>query len=95
VPTLPLEPQKERSFPHPSRKKKLLKSKRESTLLLVRRQSRQAYRQYPGWMADGDREIEPLWGKLESRLAPGPKILSPPQDRPQPRRNEPRFDLRA
>ena len=27
------EPQKERSFPHPSRKKKLLKSKRESTLL--------------------------------------------------------------
>jgi hypothetical protein len=63
--------------------------------LLVRRQSLQAYRQYQAWMADGDREIERLLAKLESRLAPGQKLLSPPKDRPQPRRNEPRFDLRA
>jgi hypothetical protein len=63
--------------------------------LLVRRQSLQAYRQYPAWMADGERETERLLAKLESRLAPGPKLLSPPQDRHKSRRNEPRFDLRA
>ena len=61
----------------------------------VLRQSLPAYRQFPAWMADGDREIERLLAKLESHLAPGPKLLSPPKDRPQPRRNEPRFDLRA
>ena len=63
--------------------------------LLVRRQSLQAYRQYPAWMADGDRETERLLAKLESRLAPGPKLLSSPQDRHKSRRNEPRFDRRA
>ena len=63
--------------------------------LFVLRQSLQAYRQYQGWIADCDREIERLLGKLESRLAPDQKLLSPPKDRHKPRRNEPRFDLRA
>jgi len=63
--------------------------------LFVLRQSLQAYRQYQGWMADWDREIERLLGKLESRLEPDQKLLSPPKDRHKPRRNEPRFDLRT
>lgn len=63
--------------------------------LFVLRQSLQAYRQYQGWIADCDREIERLLGKLESRLEPDQKLLSPPKDRHKPRRNEPRFDLRT
>jgi len=63
--------------------------------LFVLRQSLQSYRQYQAWIADCDREIERLLGKLESRLAPGQKLLSPPKDRHKSRRNEPRFDLRA
>jgi len=45
--------------------------------LLVRRQSLPAYRQYPAWMADGERETERLLAKLESRLAPGSSALHP------------------
>ena len=63
--------------------------------LFALRQSLQAYRQYQGWISDCDIEIEQRLRKLESRLEPGQKPLSQPKNRHKPRRNEPRFDLRA
>jgi transposase len=63
--------------------------------LFALRQSLQAYRQYQGWIAECDLEIERQLRQLESRLEPHQKPLSQPKDRHKPRRNEPRFDLRT
>jgi transposase len=63
--------------------------------LFALRQSLQAYRQYQTWISHCDLEIERQLGKLDSRLQPSQKPLARPKDQHKPRRNEPRFDLRA
>lgn len=63
--------------------------------LFTLRQSLQAYRQDPRWIAACDAEMELDLRQLNSKLDPDQKPLSKPQDRHKPRRNEPRFDLRS
>ena len=63
--------------------------------LFALRQSLQAYRQYQGWIADCDCEIEKLLRLLDSKVDPRQSPLVKPKDRHKPRRNEPRFDSRS
>lgn len=63
--------------------------------LFTLRQSLQAYRQYQRWISACDAEIESDLGRLNSKLELDQEPLPNPKDRHKPRRNEPRFDLRA
>jgi transposase len=63
--------------------------------LFTLRQSFRAYRQYQQWVAECDVQIEQRLSRLCSDIESNGKSLSKPKDRHKPRRNEPRFNLRA
>jgi transposase len=63
--------------------------------LFTLRQSLAAFRQYQGWIADCDREIEQYLEQFESKLDPPPGPTPPSEDGSQPKTSEPRFDLQT
>jgi transposase len=63
--------------------------------LFTLRQSLAAFRQYQGWIADCDREIEQYLEQFESKPDPPPGPTPPSEDGSKPKTSEPRFDLQT